>query len=80
MSHQPSRRTIWTPKLLFPDRQPTGDGILPSQEIRDFVHTGIVSGSNITEDQIQPSSIDLRLSREAYRVLPAFCPENPPRC
>lgn len=63
-----------TPKLLFPDRQPTGDGILPSQEIRDFVHTGIVSGSNITEDQIQPSSIDLRLSREAYRVRASFLP------
>jgi dCTP deaminase len=62
-------------KPLFPDRQPTGDGILPSQEIRDFVHTGIISAaSDITEEQIQPSSIDLRLSREAYLVHASFLP------
>jgi dCTP deaminase len=60
---------------LFPERLPTGDGILPSQEILDFVKTGIVSADQeIEEDQIQPASIDLRLGRRAYRVRASFLP------
>jgi dCTP deaminase len=60
---------------LFPDRLPTGEGILPSQEILHFVQAGIVrSTCDIREDQIQPASIDLRLSREAYRVRASFLP------
>ncbi len=62
-------------KPLFPDRTPTGEGILPSQEIFDFVQTGIICSTlGVTEDQIQPSSIDLRLSNEAYRVRASFLP------
>ena len=60
---------------LFPDRLPTGDGILPSQEILHFVQTGIIRSTlEIQEDQIQPASIDLRLSSEAYRVRASFLP------
>jgi dCTP deaminase len=60
---------------LFPERLPTGDGILPSQEILDFVRTGIISGDQeILEDQVQPASIDLRLGRKAYRVRASFLP------
>jgi dCTP deaminase len=60
---------------LFPDRIATGEGILPSQEILHLVHTGKISSSEvITEDQIQPSSIDLRLSNEAYRVRASLSP------
>lgn len=59
---------------LFPERRPTGDGILPCQEILDFVRTGIISGPGISEDQIQPASIDLRLSDRAYRVRASFLP------
>src|ERR1700722_7102622 len=60
---------------LFPERIPTGEGILPSQEILNFVQTGIIrSTPDVTEDQIQPSSIDLRLSREAFRVRASFLP------
>jgi dCTP deaminase len=60
---------------LFPYRQPTGDGILPSQEILELVRSGIIcSGKDISEDQIQPASIDLRLSSEAYRVRASFLP------
>jgi dCTP deaminase len=52
-----------------------GEGILPSQEIRQFIATGIIrSSTEISEDQIQPSSIDLRLSSEAYRVRASFLP------
>jgi dCTP deaminase len=62
-------------KPLFSERTPTGEGILPSQEIFDFVQTGkICSSQEITEDQIQPSSIDLRLSNEAHRVRASFLP------
>lgn len=60
---------------LFPDRQPSGPGILPSQEIRVFADTGVISSaSSIEDDQIQPSSIDLRLSEVAYRVQASFLP------
>jgi dCTP deaminase len=62
-------------QTLFPDRLPTGEGILPSQEILHFVQTGIIrSAREIGENQIQPASIDLRLSREAYRVRASFLP------
>jgi dCTP deaminase len=62
-------------QTLFPERLPTGEGILPSQEILHFVQTGIIRSSHeIREDQIQPASIDLRLSREAYRVRASFLP------
>ncbi len=62
-------------QTLFPDRLPTGEGILPSQEILHFVQTGIIrSTREIQEDQIQPASIDLRLSNEAYRVRASFLP------
>lgn len=58
---------------LFPDRRPGGEGILPSQEIRHFIETGIVrSPGEIADDQIQPSSIDLRLGHEGYRVRASF--------
>jgi dCTP deaminase len=63
--------------VLFPEmmaRQPGGEGILPSQDLRELVRNGIISGPSIGEDQIQPSSIDLRLSREAYHVAASFLP------
>lgn len=60
---------------LFPTQQPSGEGILPSQEIRALVENGkICSAVEIRDDQIQPSSIDLRLSHEAYRVRASFLP------
>ena len=62
-------------EALIPYRQPTGEGILPSQEILDLVRNGIIcSPKEISEDQIQPASIDLRLSNEAYRVRASFLP------
>jgi dCTP deaminase len=63
------------PNSLFPARQPGGEGILPSQEIRDLIaHGKILSSREIADDQIQPASIDLRLSHEAYRVRASFLP------
>jgi dCTP deaminase len=64
-----------TPEPLFPERKPTGEGILPSQEIVHLVQTGkICSSLEIADDQIQPSSIDLRLSHEAYKIRASFLP------
>jgi len=51
-----------------------GRGILPSQEIRQFIENGMISARDLAEDQIQPSSLDLRLSRQAYRVRASFLP------
>jgi dCTP deaminase len=61
---------------LFPYGQPTGEGILPSQEILELVRSGKISSSRPVEEdsQIQPSSIDLRLSGEAYKVKASFLP------
>jgi len=58
---------------LFPERRPGGEGILPSQEIRQLIESGRIRASrDIDDDQAQPSSIDLRLSHEAYRVRASF--------
>jgi dCTP deaminase len=53
----------------------TGKGILPSQDIREFVRIGrIRSNVEIPPSQIQPASIDLRLGKIAYRVRASFLP------
>jgi dCTP deaminase len=56
---------------------PRNDGILPAQEIRELIDNGkIRSGVEISEDQIQPASIDLRLSEKAYRLKASFLPSG----
>ncbi len=51
------------------------NGVLPSQEIRSLVQSGgIVSTIPVPEDNIQPSSVDLRLGSVAYRVQGSFLP------
>jgi len=50
-------------------------GILPAQEIEQFVSGGIIRANpEPTPSQIQPASIDLRLGRDAYRVRASFLP------
>ncbi len=50
-------------------------GILPSQQIRELIGNGkIRSSAEISDDQIQPASMDLRLGTVAYRVLASFLP------
>jgi dCTP deaminase len=62
---------------LFPTRLPGGKGILPSQEIRDLVNTGIISATkDIVDEQIQPASVDLRLSDRAHQVQASFLPSR----
>ena len=49
-------------------------GVLPSQRIRDLVGRDILIEAPLDEDQIQPSSIDLRLGDVAWRVRSSFLP------
>ena len=52
-------------------------GILPRQEIKEMVNDGSVSSDfTISEQQFQPSSLDLRLGEEVYRVQSSFLPAN----
>ena len=46
------------------------EGMLPSQEIRELIAKGHIQApsSGVTEKQIQPASLDLRLGDIAYRV------------
>src|ERR1700683_3209824 len=50
-------------------------GILPSQAIRELIHSGRVSATPaIQEQHIQPASLDLRLGDIAHRVQASFLP------
>ena len=50
-------------------------GILPSQEIKALLGEGRIRATRpISDDQIQPASIDLRLGATAYRVRASFLP------
>jgi len=50
-------------------------GILPSQAIRELIAKGRIIGNRaITEEQIQPASLDLRLGDIAHRVQASFLP------
>src|SRR5215204_357034 len=63
------------PELLVADPLTYTTGILPSQAICQLITTGrIRSPIEITEEQIQPASIDLRLGPVAYRVQASFLP------
>ncbi|MEP6149841.1 MAG: 2'-deoxycytidine 5'-triphosphate deaminase, partial [Nisaea sp.] len=56
-------------------REKRTTGILPSQTIREMIKGGqIASDTPVIDGQIQPSSIDLRLGDEAYRVRASFLP------
>ncbi len=69
-------------QTLFPDLDLPAEsrhttGILPSQRLRDLVESGhIRSARPILAEQIQPSSIDLRLGPIAYRVHASFLPNE----
>ena len=55
----------------------TLDGILVRQQIRALIDQGAVHASPaITEDQLQPASLDLRLGTRCHRVRTGFLPER----
>lgn len=52
-------------------------GMLPSQEIRDLVAKGYIQAApEITDQQVQPASLDLRLGDVGYRVQASFVPQK----
>jgi len=65
---------------LFPEPLPEetegrSAGILPSQAIKELIARGQLVGDRpISEDQIQPASLDLRLGDIAHRVRASFLP------
>ena len=70
---------------LFPElsTEPTdmtrAEGMLPSQEIRELIEKGHILSRNfggISEQQIQPASLDLRLGDVGYRVQASFVPQE----
>jgi dCTP deaminase len=71
-------------KLLFQERADIAprqrtSGVLPSQSIRELIASGRIAQRRefrgpISEEQIQPASIDLRLGEAAYRVRASFLP------
>ncbi len=54
------------------------EGVLSCQTLRKAVRKKQVYSKNapITEEQIQPASLDLRLGNKAYRLVSSFLPEN----
>ena len=63
----------------MPDRSPSrrqgSAGILPSQVIKELIRSREIQASaEITDRQIQPASIDLRLGTTAYRIRASFLP------
>ena len=55
--------------------EPRTTGILPSQEIWKLINSGkIRSTVPISDDQVQPATLDLRLGGVAYRVQASFLP------
>jgi len=65
------------PGLDLPSESRHTTGILPSQRLRDLIESGhIFAARPILPEQIQPSSIDLRLGPLAYRVHASFLPNE----
>jgi dCTP deaminase len=63
------------PELAGSPRPQRAHGILASQGIRSFISDGyLVSQIAVTEEQIQPASLDLRLGPIAFRVQASFLP------
>lgn len=66
--------------ILFPELEQEfqtlhRNGILPSQKIAELIQAGHISArSPLTEEQIQPASIDLRLGPIAWRVRAGMLP------
>lgn len=51
------------------------EGVLPSQALSELIHSGQVKATEpVSDDQIQPASIDLRLGGRAYRIRASFLP------
>ncbi|MBI5875703.1 MAG: 2'-deoxycytidine 5'-triphosphate deaminase [Deltaproteobacteria bacterium] len=63
------------PELEKELKEISASGIFPSQKIEEMIKAGCISAKMpISDSQIQPASIDLRLGAVAYRVRASFLP------
>ena len=63
------------PELLREENELKSTGLLPSQRLEECIEAGYIRASKpIGAEQVQPSSIDLRLGSVAYRVKASFLP------
>jgi len=70
-----SNIAILLPELEKELKEISASGIFPSQKIEELIKAGCISAkAPISNDQIQPASIDLRLGAVAYRVRASFLP------
>lgn len=66
----------------MPSVETTGSkiGVLSSQEIKELIENKVIDSIDpnepITDAQVQPASLDLRLGATVYRVLASFLPEK----
>jgi len=52
-----------------------GPGVLPVQQLKELIQTGALGAQGpITNAQLQPASIDLRLGTKAFRIRASFLP------
>lgn len=52
-------------------------GVLPSQDIREFIKKGmIISSSEIKEESIQPASLDLTLGKKCFKIGSSTLPSD----
>lgn len=66
------------PPRTEPDRAPRAPGVVPSQGLEEAKERRWVSAGvfDIPYQSIQPASLDLRLSREAWRLRCSFLPDT----
>ena len=63
------------PELVRDQNETRSTGLLPFQNLTSCVESGLIRAATpIGPDQIQPSSIDLRLGAVAYRIKASFLP------
>ena len=63
------------PELVAQELEPRSMGLLPSQRLEELILAGYIRADvPILPDQVQPSSLDLRLGATAYRVRASFLP------
>ncbi len=66
---------ILLPELEKELHEISASGIFPSQKIEELIKAGCISAKTpVSDNQIQPASIDLRLGAVAYRVRASFLP------
>jgi len=73
-SHATSLDASETQGIRTAGARPRSTGILPSQRLEQLMGWQLKASAPILKEQVQPSSIDLRLGAQAFRVEASFLP------